>query len=244
MPHGTDTQFYNPENEKFPLRGSTGKFIFVSVFGFQHRKNPEGLLRAYWEEFKPDEQVMLLMKTHWYGNKNMGHQIRKSISQFREKLGIGRVTAPLVLITNILDSKQLRGVYTLGNAFVLPSRGEGVGLPFIEALSSGIPVIATGWGGQTDFLHEGNSFLVNYELENPGTRMNHSISPDYRIFFSEKDQQWAEPDLEHLKKQMRYAYENPDLCRKKGMQGRRDMLNYTWDRGGIELKQAVEKMMG
>jgi glycosyltransferase involved in cell wall biosynthesis len=135
-------------------------------------------------------------------------------------------------------------VYTLGHAFVLPTRGEGVGLPFIEALSSGIPVIATGWGGQMDFINERNSFLVKYKLENPALRMNNAISPDYRTLFAEKGQLWAEPDLNHLKNQMRYACENPVLCRKKGDQGRGDMLNYSWDKGGIALKQAIEKVIG
>ena len=162
---------------------------------------------------------MLLIKTQWCGDENMGHQIRENILQYRKRLGFVGVTAPLMLITNKLDRKKLSGVYTLGHAFVLPTRGEGVGLPFIEALSSGIPVIATGWGGQMDFINERNSFLVNYKLENPALRMNNAISPDYRTLFAEKGQLWAEPDLNHLKNQMRYACENPVLCREKGDRG-------------------------
>lgn len=242
-PHGVDTQIFSPDNEKLPLQIADGTFIFVSVFDFQHRKNPEGLLRAYWEEFKPDENVSLLLKTSWRGNSKRGYLIHNSIMQLKKDLGLGEETAPLCLITNILEGRELCGVYTLGQAFVLPTRGEGVGMPFMEALASGIPVIATGWGGQMDYLDEGNSFLVDYKLESPAGRMNEAISLEYRLLFAEDGQLWAEPEKDSLKKQMRYAYENPSLCSIKGAQGRMDMLKYSWDYSGAALKEAVERLL-
>ncbi|WP_244163198.1 hypothetical protein [Paenibacillus pectinilyticus] len=47
VPHGVNTKEFHPNNKKIFLPQAAGKFTFVSVFGFQHRKNPEGLLRAY-----------------------------------------------------------------------------------------------------------------------------------------------------------------------------------------------------
>lgn len=155
-------------------------------------------------------------------------------------------TAPILLITDIQKQTNLKGIYTLGDAFVLPTRGEGVGLPFLESLSSGVPVIATGWGGHMDFLTRRNSFLIDYKLQHPAICMNsnHSISRKFRHLFTEQGQLWAEPDINSLKKLMRYAYDRPDLCKKKGEQGRKDMLNKSWDHAGIALKQAIEKVIG
>lgn len=51
-------------------------------------------------------------------------------------------------------------LYKRAQAFVLPSRGEGWGRPHMEALSMGIPVLATNWSGPTAFLHEGNSYPI------------------------------------------------------------------------------------
>lgn len=244
VPHGADTRSYNPKNEKMPLTGTAGKFIFISVFDFQHRKNPEGLLRAYWEEFKPHENVMLVIKTYWSGNKKLAGLIEVLITKYKKRLGIAdKNTAPLVLITSTIGKKELAGLYTLGNVFALPTRGEGVGLPFIEALSSGIPVIATGWGGQMDFLNECNSFLVDYKLERPAASMKNAISRKFLHLFAEKGQLWAEPNIINLRRQMRFAYENPSLCKLKGKQAREDMLKMSWDRAGSALKEAIEKVI-
>ncbi|MDM5317338.1 glycosyltransferase [Fictibacillus sp. b24] len=240
VPHGADTKMFNPDNNRITLNEAENKFVFVSIFDFQHRKNPESLLRAYWEEFTANDRVLLVIKTYGSSRK----KIRTAITNYKRKLGLGD-TAPIYIMTGICSETELKGIYTAANAFVLPTRGEGVGLPFIEALSSGIPVIATGWGGQMDFLNKHNSFLIDYELMNPSTSMNsdHAISTIYREF-AEDGQLWAEANVDHIKKQMRFAYENPDLCRQKGRQGRRDMQHMTWDRAGISLKQMVEKIIG
>lgn len=244
VPHGADTRTFRPDNHKMPLTGAAGKFVFVSVFDFQHRKNPEGLLKAYWEEFTPEDNVLLVIKTHWSGRRGFAGLVEKTISQYKERLGItDEKTAPLVLITRTIDKKELIGLYTLGNVFVLPTRGEGVGLPFIEALSSGIPVIATGWGGQMDFLEEGNAFLVDYKLENPIVSMKKAISRKFHYLFAERGQIWAEPDVTSLRRQMRFAYENSALCKIKGKQGRKDMLHMSWEVAGQALKEAIEKVI-
>ena len=189
-PHGVDTNKYKPENKKLPLNGTHGKFVFVSVFDFQHRKNPETLLKAYWKEFTSHDNVVLVIKT--YGDSQ--NEVLGKINEYKKRLGFGNETAPLYVTTGTLGDRQFRGLYTLGNAFVLPTRGEGVGIPFMEALSSGIPVIATGWGGQMDFLNENNSFLVDYKLSYPGISMNskNAISALYRYLFENEEQVWAE----------------------------------------------------
>ena len=242
VPHGADTHLFNPNNEKLLLNEAREKFVFVSVFDFQHRKNPETLLKAYWEEFTSKDSVLLVIKTYGGARK----KIISTINHYKKKLGFGMETAPLFIITGIISEMQLQGLYTLGNAFVLPTRGEGVGLPFIEALSSGIPVIATGWGGQMDYLDENNSFLIDYKLETPAISINseNTIAPVYRELFEDEEQLWAEVDEHDLKKQMRHAYENHALCRQKGERGRMDMLKRTWNKSGAVLKQVINDVRG
>ncbi|MCJ8010533.1 glycosyltransferase family 4 protein [Paenibacillus sp. KQZ6P-2] len=244
VPHGVDTKEFHPNNKKMLLPSAAGKFTFVSVFGFQHRKNPEGLLKAYWEEFSSKDNVILVIKTNGYAAQENEKWIQQKIWQYKKRLGIQKDTAPVVILGRHLSESQQKGLYTLADAFVLPTRGEGVGLPFLEALASGVPVIATGWGGQMDFLSPGNSFLIPYQLRSPSSSMNSAISRKFSNLFVQKGQLWAEPDLNSLKKNMRKAYENPELCKRKGLQGRRDVLRLSWDRAGVLMKHAVEEVIG
>lgn len=243
VPHGVHARFFTPKKKKLPSKKTNEKFTFISIFGFQHRKNPEALLRAYWEEFSSADHVRLIIKTNGYAPYENRRWIIKRIQAYKARLNLRKSTAPVQIITGHLNSKSLKNIYAKGHAFVLPTRGEGVGLPFLESMASGIPVIATGWGGHMDFLTEHNSFLVKYKLRPPVIGMNRksSISRQFRHLFAEKGMLWAEVDIGSLRRQMRKAYENPLLCMKKGRRARRDALKLSWNRAGRLFKKAIEK---
>jgi glycosyltransferase involved in cell wall biosynthesis len=245
IPHGVNTSVYRPDYPKPRLAGYEGRFVFVSVFGFQHRKNPEGLLRAYWEEFSEKDRVLLFIKTSGCGEAETEASIKSRIQRYKESLGLNKKTAPVMLLGRHVSQSQMKGIYRLGDAFVLPTRGEGVGLPFLESLASGVPVIATGWGGHMDFLNGGNSFPISYKLKNPGAGMSgrHVIAPKFSHIFAQKGQLWAEPELSDIRRKMRAAYGNPLLCKRKGQKGRQDMLRLSWDRSGRLMKQAIERVL-
>jgi len=58
-------------------------------------------------------------------------------------------------------------LYRSADAFALFSRGEGFGLPYCEASLCGIPVIATNHSGQTMFLKNNNSYLIDIDSVSP-----------------------------------------------------------------------------
>jgi glycosyltransferase involved in cell wall biosynthesis len=62
-----------------------------------------------------------------------------------------------------LSNDQLAAAYSASDVFALPSRGEGFGLVFLEAMSHGKPVIGGAHGGTPDVIADGeNGFLVEY----------------------------------------------------------------------------------
>jgi glycosyltransferase involved in cell wall biosynthesis len=75
------------------------------------------------------------------------------------------------------------------------TRGEGFGLPILEAAASGLPVIATSWSGHVDFLSLGKYIEIDYSL----TEI-HPSRIDDRIFI--RGSKWAKVNEDDFKKKI------------------------------------------
>jgi phosphatidyl-myo-inositol dimannoside synthase len=60
-----------------------------------------------------------------------------------------------VLLTGYVPDEELTDHYLLGDLFVMPSREEGFGIVYIEAMACGLPVIAGNADGSVDALDHG-----------------------------------------------------------------------------------------
>jgi glycosyltransferase involved in cell wall biosynthesis len=128
--------------------------------------------------------------------------------------------APIILLNGLIPRADFPRLYASADAFVLPTRGEGWGRPYGEALACECPVIATRWGGQLDFLNEANSYLIDVEAVLP-TPPN----LDLEIFAGHR---WAEPSVGHLRQLMRRAVAHREEASARARQGRSDMVE-KWD---------------
>jgi glycosyltransferase involved in cell wall biosynthesis len=62
-----------------------------------------------------------------------------------------------------LDISQLRGLYSVADVSIVPSRREPFGLVAVEALACGCPVIATNQGGLPDIINDEVGALVDVD---------------------------------------------------------------------------------
>ena len=124
-------------------------------------------------------------------------------------------------------------LYRGADAYVLPSRGEGCGLTNMEALACGLPTIATGWSGNTEYMHDGNSFLVDYELVD----LDPAAWSQLRAF---RGQQWAEPSVPDLRAAMRRVIDDREEAARRGQRGRAEVLErYSVDAVGQRLRERL-----
>ncbi len=65
-----------------------------------------------------------------------------------------------VILTGFVDDKELVDYYNLTDVFVMPSKGEGFGIVFLEALACGVPVIAGNKDGSVDAVLDGELGLL------------------------------------------------------------------------------------
>lgn len=67
-----------------------------------------------------------------------------------------------IILTGFVKDEELPDHYQLADVFVMPSKKEGFGIVFLEALASGLPVIAGNKDGSVDALMNGElGFLVD-----------------------------------------------------------------------------------
>src|SRR6185295_2786220 len=61
---------------------------------------------------------------------------------------------------NYSEEGDLARLYHEAHCFVLPTRGEGFGMPILEAMATGLPVIVTGYSGHLDFCNPTTTHLI------------------------------------------------------------------------------------
>lgn len=59
-----------------------------------------------------------------------------------------------VIFTGSIENQDLPRYLKVSDVFVRPSRSEGLGISFLEAMAAGVPIIATRVGGIPDFLED------------------------------------------------------------------------------------------
>jgi ADP-heptose:LPS heptosyltransferase len=81
-------------------------------------------------------------------------------------------------------------------AFISLTHGEGFGLPLLEASACELPVVATNWSGQLDFLKRGKFSAIDYDMKQ---------LPEAAVWENVlvKDSRWAEVKEEDVKRRMK-----------------------------------------
>lgn len=201
-----------------PKAGTSTTFTFLSVFKWETRKNWKALLEAFAEAFPNNVTevtqedgrqvaltVRLLIKTQ---ELSWGTSPESDVEElFSEGSTAKLPTGRLLIIKDSLPGEVMPRLYHAADAFVLPTHGEGWGLPLMEAMASGLPAIATDWGGQTEFMNRDNAFMLGYELE-PSDGNGHM---------------WATPHASELREAMWDVLRRPGLARSKAERGCREV---------------------
>lgn len=183
-------------------------YVFGFVSQWTERKSPLSLIKAYWHAFQGNENVALVMKTYRSDYSDQEKDaIRSTIKRLKYVTKFDNYPK-ILFIPDMLSEDEMRGLYKRLDCYVSLDRGEGFGLSPFTAGAYGKPVIATGFGGVTEYLKEDNSYLVNYTLT-PVHGM--PWSPWYN-----GNQLWSEPDVKHGADLMQYVYNNRTEAQDKG----------------------------
>lgn len=216
VPNGVDPDQFSPSAK--PLELNTDKrFKFLFVGGTIHRKGPDLLLKAFMEEFGARDDVCLVIKDFGGGGVYSGQTMEDQIRAVQARAD----TPEIVYLTDDLDPEQLPGLYTACDCLVHPYRGEGFGLPALEAMSCARPIIVTGGGATDDFATDNVAYRIPARRNSLGMRIaNMDLERNGWIL---------EPDLMALRHSMRHVVSNPDEAAAKGRAAREQVESqWTW----------------
>ena len=163
-------------------------FVFLHVSSCFPRKGVDALLVAYAKAFRRGDPVRLVIK----GFPNPHNDVPEQIATLRSLV---RDAPEIVMINRDLPPKELVELYRGADAAVLPTRGEGFNMPAAEALAAGVPLIVTGYSGQTDFAGPDVARQVDFRFAPSRTHLH-----TYNSL-------WADPDIDDLAAAMREVFD-------------------------------------
>lgn len=188
-------------------RGQLGlddRFLFLFSFDMLsvlERKNPLGVIEAYMQAFTATDGAQLVIKMV------NGQRDVRGVERLRWAIS-GR--PDIHIIDGYLDRPVLASLTESSDCYVSLHRSEGLGLTMAEAMAFGVPVIATGYSGNVDFMNDRNSILVPWKHIKVGP----SADPYH------PDSLWAEPDLDFASGAMRRMFDDRSFAGHLGRAGR------------------------
>lgn len=145
--------------EELSEGSSDGRFRFVSCGNLREIKGFDILLKAF---SKLDKYALLTV----FGDG----ELEAPLKALCNKLGI----SDRVIFKGRQPRTALASEYARSDAFVLASRSETFGVAFIEAMSVGLPVVATKCGGPESFVCDLNGRLAEVNsVESLAQQMNY-----------------------------------------------------------------------
>lgn len=189
-------------------RYNLNKDDFVCFFNFSYassyfRKNPEAVLEAFRKAFSGKINAKLLIKT---SGAILFPVQNQRLNKCIEKMNLREY---VTIINDDLTDVQMHSLLNCCDVYISLHRGEGIGLGLLEAMALEKPVVATNYGGNTDFTKEGLSFPVSYKLVAPQKEQQDLSAYKYV-------QNWAEPNIDEAAEYLRLLYEDPSLRRSVG----------------------------
>lgn len=186
------------------------------------RKNPRALLEAFQRACPvngPHKDVTLTLKITY-----PDHSAPEVQQLYKACEGDRRIR----IIDRLLTEAELFELIGTATAYVSPHRSEGLGLTVVEAMASGVPVIALPVGGLSSFVSSDTALPISYRLME--LARDHFPYPQGFV--------WADPDLDSLTENLRRALERPEEAAPRSQVAKRQVMDYFCSSQLIELYRA------
>lgn len=198
-------------------------FCMMDFGSFIARKNPKAALDAFLMAFPLNQKnVELTIKIK--GDRDVGLRNYLAVCMLSD--------SRLKVIDGDLGRDEISTLISECNIYLSLHRSEGFGFGSAEAMAAGKIVVATEYGGVTDFLNDFTGYPISYRL----------VPIQEGEYIYSDNQMWAEPSVSHAASVLQDIYMNFDRAVKRANNGRELMLrNFSFNSVGKQLKSFLER---
>lgn len=219
-------------------------FLFYIISEWNERKALWKIMDAYVKAFDEKDNVELLIKTSKGDARKprnilfryFGWIFQPVEKTFRNYMKRYKNYPKITLVAD--ESKPnsyIQNLHTRGDCYISLCRGEGWGIGSFEAARYGKPVIMTGFGGQTAYLHPDYSWLVDYDLI---PVIDRNAPKSYG-----SDQEWAEADVDQAAEYMRFIFNHQKEAKEKGKKLKEFIIeNFSNEKTADKLAQFLKSL--
>lgn len=188
LPFPLLTENYNTNSQGISVMPSIERqYTFMYTGTYTPRKNYEDLVAAFCDTFDGIQDVALVIKTIAPNNDVATRmQIQGAISALANKMNGCHKRPKIIVATDQLEDQDMLSMFQGVDAYVTTSRGEGLDLSLVQAMSLGKLVICDNYLGHSDYVTEDNAIIFKHTYRpvidsgNPYHNSKHKwTSPDY-----------------------------------------------------------------
>jgi glycosyltransferase involved in cell wall biosynthesis len=208
---------------KFPhLIRNNDPFTFLHNGFLQERKNPFQTLDGYVNTFPDNGKTKFILFSKY---------VEEVENIMLAKYGY-RKDIEFIFNKTPFTYKEMAELYGRADCYVNISHGEGLSMPDMEAMSTGLPVIGSNWDSRGVFLDNETGWMVKTV----------GYSKAYTGMLDICGQ-WMDYDKDEYVRLLKYTAEHPEECRKKGKKAsERIRRDFTPERTALALDKMFEEI--
>lgn len=209
------TDRFREDLKPLPIPGARG-FNFLFAFDWGPLSGSDLLLSAFVQEFREAEDVALILRPAIPTGSAPERVVKSIVECVQRTLGAAAREMPtLVVQTDPLPAENIPNLYGAADCFVAPLRSDGAGLRVLEAMASGLPIVApAAYCAAADYVSDETGYPVICRPALPPE----AISRQYAA--SMNGCRWLEPDQSSLRCALRRAFEERAESTRRGAAGR------------------------
>lgn len=240
VPFGVDGDFFSKPAIPLDLHLVDGRSIssfthrFLNIADLRPRKNHLGLLRAWIQATRPDDDAVLIVKLS--ASSAMLQLFAADVEQMERQSGRPLSgAAPVLLFCAMLTEPQLRSLYAAATHYISVSCGEGWDFPMMESAAAGLELIAPRHSAYCEYLGNEDALWIPASRA-PAVIEGRAGAEDRRWFDGTF---WWRPDEDAAAGILRRVLDGAAQIRSPRERIRRE---FSWSRAAAQLHEVLDAL--